>query len=124
MADRFRSSGTFSLRPERSGTTVSYRPPRSVRQHSLSHGLGTYTVTREQHAAGFRSGAAAVRADRRAARRNGVKVSTMEGFTPVRTGPLPCPTCFLVGDCTCADGAGAAPTVGEHVADDYLLTDD
>lgn len=119
MADRIRSSGTYSLRPERSGATVSYRPPRSPKRHSLTHGLGTYTVTAEQHAAGFRSGAAAVRAARR-----GVKVSRMAGYPDVRTGPAPCPTCYLVGDCTCADGVGAAPITGEHVADDYLLADD
>jgi hypothetical protein len=114
-----RSSGTFSLRPERGGTVVSYRPPRAPKQHSLTQGLGTFTVTRPQHAAGYRSGAAAMRAERRA-----VRSSYLPGFAPVDNRPAPCPVCFLRGDCLCGDGAGATPNVGEHVATDYLLADD
>lgn len=109
----YRSSGTFSLRPERGYSAVSYRPARAPKRHDLCRGLGACTVTREQHDMGFRSMGAVRRASDRAVRSGTIARADL------------CSDCFIPAHlCGCRDGHAAAPTVGEHVADDYLLTDD
>lgn len=108
----YRSSGTFSLRPERGYSAVSYRPARTPKRHDLCRGLGASTVTREQHALGFRSFGAVRKSAARAVRQGTVARAEL------------CTDCFIPAHlCGCGDGHSSAPTVSEHVADDYLLSD-
>ena len=119
-APAFRVLVTEPVKVYDTGTDRSLKPRREtkpIRQWELiRNGVYDDTALRE-------------RAVRQASLKVIDAVRRIEAAEPVRAHTRACPECFInlpagsdVCD-FCGDGASAAPTVSDHVADDYLLTD-